>query len=127
MERRYAALRIIATIYKVLGVLVGIGTVLAAIGFCALGAMGSAALSSFNGGQNAAGGVLGGFLGGVVALIVGTIYTLTLYALGDGISLLLALEENTRQTATLLQQSAGRSASLPAPTSANPNLPAKAG
>jgi hypothetical protein len=127
MERRYGVLRIIATIYKILGIFVGIGTVLGAVGFCALGMLGNAALSNFSSGQNSPGGVVGGFLGGVVVLIVGAVYTLTLYALGDGISLLLALEENTRLTATLLQQNAGRIVSEPPASSTNPTLPAKAG
>jgi hypothetical protein len=120
MERRYGVLRIIATLYKGLGVLVGIGTVLGAVGFCVLGAMGSAALGAFRNAQGTPGGLLGGLFGGVIVLIVGAIYTLTLYALGDGISLLLALEENTRLTAALLQQSARIGAS---PTPASPAIP----
>ena len=124
MEKRYGVLRIIATIYKVLGILVGIGTVLGALGICALGAMGGAALNGLGNGQFQGSGIIGGFLAGLVVLLAGAIYTLTLYALGDGISLLLALEENTRVTATLLQQNA-RAASPPlAQTPANPASPA---
>lgn len=104
MEKRYGVLRLIATLYKILGILVGIATLLGAIGFCALTAAGSQSFNNFGDGRPQAAGIVGGALGGLVVLLVGAIYTLTLYAVGDGLSLLLSLEENTRLTATLLQQ-----------------------
>ncbi len=52
--------------------------------------------------------LLGGAAGGVIAaglvLIYGAVMTLVLYGAGEGIYLLLALEENTRATALYLQQ-----------------------
>ena len=47
MEKRYKALRFIGSIYKVIGIIVGVITVLGAIGFCVLSAIGSSALPSF--------------------------------------------------------------------------------
>jgi hypothetical protein len=124
MEKRYGVLRIIATIYKVLGILIGIASVLGALGICGLSAIGGAAARSFEGGPNAAGGIVGGVLAGLVVILGGAIYSLTLYALGDGISLLLALEENTRLTAALLQQST-RGAAPAMPAQPNLSLPAQ--
>jgi hypothetical protein len=53
-------------------------------------------------------GLFGGALGGLIASVVGIIYggglALTLYAAGEGISLLIALEENTRATAMYLHR-----------------------
>jgi hypothetical protein len=106
MEKRYNALRVIATIYKVLGIVVAIVTVLAVIGFCAFSVLGGAAMGSL--GRDATSGLLSGVFGGFLFAIIGIIYgggiALTLFAAGEGISLLIALEENTRVTAMALQQ-----------------------
>lgn len=118
MQRRYGVLRLIGTIFKILGILVGLATLIGAIGFCALGAMGSSALNQLNQSQFQAPGLIGSVASGIAVLIVGAIYTLTLYAIGDGISLLLALEENTRLTATLLQQNVRAIAAPAAPSPA---------
>ncbi len=106
MSKRYGALRFIATIYKVLGILAAIIAVLAALAVCASGALGSAALGNLgrDGGALAASGVVGGFVAGIVVVLYGAFLSLTLYAFGEGIYLLLALEENTRLTATILQK-----------------------
>jgi len=116
METRYQALRIIGTVYKVLGIIVASVTVLAIIGFCLLsllGGLGSTAMS--RGADEAALGIFSTLLGtifgtvclGVFLLIYGGGIALTLYAAGEGMYLLLALEENTRTTAMLLQGRSG--------------------
>ena len=114
MERRYMALRTIGTIYKVLGGIVGIITLLLVIGICVASVVGGAALDSFSRELARATGFAGlfsGVVGGLVVSIVGILYgggmAITLYALGEGVYLLLALEENTRATARLLEQQAG--------------------
>jgi hypothetical protein len=110
VEKRYGALRVIATIYKIIGVIVALITVLAALGICGISAMGGAAANQFGsqtGISGLAGGIVGGLLLAVVAIIYGGGITLTLYAMGEGISLLIALEENTRVTAQWLQQQVG--------------------
>jgi hypothetical protein len=76
------------------------------------GSLFDAALNSVSryGGSGSSGpaGTLGGILGGVIIggiiLLYGGIASITLYAFGEGIYLLIGLEENTRTTALLLQQ-----------------------
>jgi len=111
MEKRYAALRVIGTIYKVLGGIAGIVTILLAIGICASSVLGGAAMGNLGrefGGDPRVAGLLSGFLGGVIGTVLVIIYgggfAVTLYALGEGVYLLLALEENTRATVALLQR-----------------------
>ncbi len=112
METRYQVLRIIGTVYKVLGIIVASVTVLAIIGFCLFSLLGGG-LTSLGAADadEAFAGLLGGTLCGifstvifgVIMIIYGGGIALTLYAAGEGIYLLLALEENTRTTARLLQ------------------------
>ncbi len=72
--------------------------------------LGGAALDSLSrefGGRGAGGlfgGVLGGLLTSGLVILYGGGMAVTLYAFGEGVSLLLALEENTRLTAQLLRQ-----------------------
>jgi hypothetical protein len=110
MEKRYKALRFIGSVYKVIGIIVGVIAILGAIGFCALSAIGGSALSSLSSsyGGSGAGGLFSGLLGGVLAggiiLLYGGITALTMYALGEGVYLFIGLEENTRGTLELLQK-----------------------
>ncbi len=112
MEKRYMALRTIGTIYKVLGVLVGALTILAVLGICASSVLGGAVADQFGyelgrrgmGFGGLFGGVFGGLLVSFFAILYGGGMAVTLYALGEGVYLLLALEENTRKTVALLQQ-----------------------
>lgn len=115
MERRYPALRIIGTIYKILGGVAGLITIVVVLALCASSVVGGAALPALGrqvGRDMAFAGLLSGLLGGLLlsafALIYGGGIALTLYALGEGIYLLLALEENTRATVMLLQQQTGQ-------------------
>jgi len=112
MEKRYRALRTIGTIYKVLAAIVAGITLLSILGLCAtsiLGGVGQAAFSRGSG-FGVFGGLFGGVLGALIlsvfAIIYGGAISLTLYAFGEGIDLLLALEENTRLTAMALQHQA---------------------
>jgi hypothetical protein len=118
MEKRYAALRTIGTIYKVLGIAVASITVLMIIGICLfifLGGVGGALAAGGGRGDDVALGVFGSLLGsilvtlfsGIVMIIYGGSIALTLYAMGEGIYLMLALEENTRMTVAALQGRSG--------------------
>ena len=114
MKKHYQALRVIGTIYKVLGGIVGVITILLVLGICATSVLGGAAMDTlgreFGGDTGFAGlfgGLLGGLIGGVLAIIYGGGLAVTLYAAGEGVYLLLALEENTRATVMLLQQQTG--------------------
>jgi hypothetical protein len=102
MARRFTALRIIGTIYKMLGVIAGILTVLAFVAIIVAAVVGGGRLGR---------GFMPGPLYGVRTtaaaigvLIYGSIVALTLYAFGEGVYLLIALEENTRLTSELLQR-----------------------
>jgi hypothetical protein len=114
MEKRYAALRTIGTVYKVLGGIAGVVTVLLVIGACLTSILGGATadrLSRQLGTDVGLGGLFGGVLGGVLLSLFVVLYgggvALTLFAAGEGIYLLLALEENTRATAMALQRPPG--------------------
>ncbi|MGA2505470.1 MAG: hypothetical protein ABSG01_15420 [Anaerolineales bacterium] len=110
MEKRYKALRFIGSVYKVIGIIIGVLTVIGALGFCVISAFGGTALSSLSRsyGSSGAGGLFSGLLGGILVggmiLLYGGITAITTYALGEGVYLFIGLEENTRATAELLQK-----------------------
>ncbi len=101
MDRRFTALRVIGTVFKVLAWISLIFGLLGAIGMLILG-------FALSGEQGPLGLDLGGPLAGiamfVVALIIAAVSFLALYAVGESVYLLLDLEENTRRTAFILQQ-----------------------
>jgi hypothetical protein len=115
MKKQYKALRFIGAIYKVLGIIAGVITILIALGLCAASVMGGSTMNSMRGylGSNAGivgmfGGLLGGLLLSLIAILYGGVMALTLYGAGEGVYLFLALEEHTRTTAELLQQQINR-------------------
>lgn len=115
MKKKFIALRIVGTVYKILGILMALLAVLGAIGLCAGGALGgglASVLSSnldlgpfsgmLDGAMDVAAILLFGLaIGGIIYSLMGA---LTLYGLGELVYLFLALEENTRATADLLQR-----------------------
>lgn len=101
MSRQFTALRVVGTIFKVLGwlwltvgVLVAIGVLI--FGFALMDQFG---LPGLNIGGPVAG--VGGFM---AALLAGIINFLLFYAAGEAIYLFLCIEENTRRTAYFMQQ-----------------------
>jgi hypothetical protein len=109
MEKRYQALHILSTVYKVLGAIAAGITVLAILGVCAASVLSGTTLSRFGRefGLPMISGIFGGLLGIVFLLIYGGGIAITLYAMGEGINLLLDLEANTRETAALLRDRSG--------------------
>jgi hypothetical protein len=111
METKYRALRIISTVYKVLGAIVGIITALLALVTCATSALGGAALDSFSRELGRSSG-LGGLVSGAAAGVFGSLFivlwggfvAVALYSTGELYDLLIALERNTRATAALLKK-----------------------
>ncbi len=100
MDRKFTALRIIGTVYKIAGVLIALGTVLMVIAMIVGG-------SAFSGG-----GMMNGFgffgpawiIIGVISVVVGGgLAALSVYAIGEALDLLINLEENTRFTAVVLR------------------------
>jgi hypothetical protein len=117
MEKRFAALRTIGTVYKVLGGIVGALTLLLVLAICASSVLGGAIIGGLaqelggrGGFEGFFGGAFGGFLISLFVILYGGAIAISLYGFGEGIYLLLALEENTRLTVNLLQ---GREGPLP--------------
>jgi hypothetical protein len=101
MSRQFTALRVVGTIFKILGWLFLIVGVLAAIGALVFG---FALTDRFGIPGIDLGGPLAGIAGFVVALVVAIVYFLVLYAMGEAVYLFLCIEENTRRTAYFVQQ-----------------------
>ncbi len=105
MQKKFRILRIVATILKiiawivlVLGVLGGCGTLV--FGLMAGGASSRGGVGDFG----PLAGALGGAASGLVIIVIAFLYFVFIYAYGELINLLLALEENTRLTAERLQE-----------------------
>jgi hypothetical protein len=110
MDTKFRVLRIIGTLWKVLAWIVLVGGILFSLGLLLVGLLGSggALLRLF--GQDASAmpsamGIVSSLIGFVATLIATIIYFLILYAVGDLIYLLLAIEENTRRTVRLIRDS----------------------
>ena len=110
--KKYKALRTIATIFKILGILSLVLTILLSLASCLFyGAMGA----YFNNQSREFYGVTGGDSGVVVAagiilglfiLIYGGFSSLMIYGAGELIYVLLDIEQNTRETSELVRISA---------------------
>lgn len=110
MEKRYSALRTVASIMKGLAILVGIITGILVIIICLASVAGGAALDTFSrefGQSSGALGSLSGALMGIVAslvpIILGGSLALTLYAIGEAVNVQIDIEENTRSMAFILR------------------------
>ena len=74
MEKKFKALRFVATVYKVIGIIAGVLTVISAIGFCLTsilsGSLFDSALNSISqysgGGSSGPAGTFGGILAGII-------------------------------------------------------------
>jgi hypothetical protein len=103
MEKKFRVLRIVATIIKVLAWII---LVLGVLGGCLTlgGGLLAGGTGSRGGGEfGPLAGLLTGAFGGIFVIIFSVLEFLFLYAFGELIHLLLALEENTRLTAERLQ------------------------
>jgi hypothetical protein len=111
MEKRYRVLRFISGFYKILGIIVGVLAILSGLGICVTSVLGTSLLTTL--GQNlqnsgmplalGAGGVVAGIISALFAILAGAISALGLYAVGELISLLISMEENTRAAAAFMQ------------------------
>jgi len=107
MEKRFRVLRFVSGLYKALGVIVGVLTLLVALAICGIAVMGGAALEEVSAGSEltqVVGSTFGGVLLAGLTILYGGLIALGAYAFGEMISLFLSLEENTRQTAAVLQR-----------------------
>lgn len=104
VPKRFAVLRFVGTLLKVVAWIVLVLSVLGAIAAALAGTllpvdMLTGIVPQENLSLVSAGG---GILAGIFVLIMGLVYFLVFYALGESINLQLAVEENTRLTAALL-------------------------
>lgn len=102
MEKRFTALRVIGTVFKILAwISLGLGLV-TAVGMLILGFT----LSGQEGwlGLNLGSSPLAGVAMFVVFIIIAVFGFLSLYAIGESVYLFLSIEENTRRAAFLVQQ-----------------------
>jgi uncharacterized membrane protein YdcZ (DUF606 family) len=111
MSKRFAVLRILSTIYKILGIILAIITILSSVGICLTGLISGAAVDQIINQMNrnssvlgVFGGALGGILISVGIILYGGLGAVATYALGELIELLLSIEENTRASSLLLQK-----------------------
>ena len=110
--KKYSALRTIATILKVLGIIYGVLTILSALGSCLIAIIGGDIFNNltYNYGYGyGLGGasVVAGIVIGLAILIGGGLTALLLYGSGESIYLLIDLEQNTRETADVLRIASG--------------------
>ena len=106
MAKKFKALRIVAIVWKVLAWIVLVLSVLGGCGSLAIALMagGSATRStSAVPGLGMMGGVVGGVIMAFIAILIGVLYFISLYAVAEMIDVVLALEENTRLTAEQLK------------------------
>ena len=103
MGKRYRALRLVGTLYKILGVILLILTLISATGICLTGILGGTALQnmgsqfrSFSSNLGTVESAIISIVVGLISLVGGALGGLTLYATGEGIYLLISIEENTR-------------------------------
>jgi predicted lipid-binding transport protein (Tim44 family) len=130
MEPRFHALRTIGSIFRVLGYIALVLTILAALAFCGFSVIGATAVESSiaqqlgvsSRGAGFLGGVFGGLLGGVLVLIYGGIISMWIIAAGELIYLLIGVEENTRKTTYLIESQMAKLAAA-SPSTMTPSEP----
>ena len=107
MQKKYGILRFVGGFYKVVGIILGVITLFSSLGICLSSILGGSMLSQAaqnSGLPLAAGGIglIGGIIGALISLIFGALGALGMYAVGELISLLISVEENTRYSASQL-------------------------
>lgn len=102
MEKRFRALRVVATVFKILAWIDLVVTIFGALGVIVTGVLSSAK----SGGSlsqtpflSALAGPVAGILSGLLIVVFGLIQFLMLYAMGEAVYVILSIEENTRLTA----------------------------
>ncbi|MBN1248257.1 MAG: hypothetical protein JXC32_11405 [Anaerolineae bacterium] len=122
MDKKFKILRFIGTVYKILGIVSATLTVLGGLGICLTSVLGGALFERFQSGLGPMGpraltnGPVAGVIAALIVLLYGAITALVFYGIGEGVFLLLALEENTRATAAYLRKiSRPRETAEPAP------------
>lgn len=109
MERKYTLLRVLGNISKILGIITAVITVMGAIGSCAAAFMGSEVVGPFldayglGFGQPRIVQMVFGIVTSIMALLYGGAIAIALYAVGQGVQLLVDVEKNTRTIISMMQ------------------------
>ena len=101
MKKRFGVLQLIATVLKVLGIVVAALGVLGGLGTLIMSIAGGDMWSSL--GYDANSGFFVGLIGSFGILIGGILYAMILYGYGELLLLLLSMEDNTFRTVKLLE------------------------
>lgn len=101
MKKRFGVLKILATIMKVLAIVVAAFAVLGGIGTLIMSFAGSSLWSQF--GYDANSGFFVGLLGSFSVVVFGLFYAVIMYGYGELLMLLLSMEDNTFKTVKLLE------------------------
>ncbi len=118
---RYRVLRIVATVYRVLGWIVIVVGLLSSCAFAAFAitAPGSGWFRGFMGygyvpgARMTAGGIIGAIVTLIMGLIMTVLYGITLLAFAEGMQVFLDIEENTREIARRIRELPGGAAPSP--------------
>jgi hypothetical protein len=101
MKKRFGVLRILASVLKVLGIVVAAFAVLGGLGALIISIAGGNLWSSF--GVDANSGFLVGLAGSFGIVVLGVLYAVILYGFGELLILFLSMEDNTFKTVKLLE------------------------
>jgi len=114
---KYRALRIVATVYRVIGWII---IVIGALGTCASSVAAVAGASYMGQRFGYRGGAGLGVIQAIIIIVIGLLYTgligVTLLAIAEGIQVFLDIEENTREIARRIRE-------LPGVTAPSPGTP----
>jgi len=117
MQRRFTVLRLIGTIWKIVAWLVLVVGLLSSLALLLTSLLGGGLLNQVLGQLGEQGrafawapwvfSAAGGIVGAILSLFITVTYFLAMYAVGDLIYLLLAIEQNTRETMVVVRGQAG--------------------
>ena len=99
VEKKYKALRLIATLYKILAFVAGAACLLFGL-FIFVTGLAAGSKTTAIGGEPTA--IFGGAVGGLLLLLYGAFLFIFLYGLGEWMTVFMDIEENTRKTNEML-------------------------
>jgi hypothetical protein len=107
MVKKYKALRLVGSVYKIVGYIVLVFSVLSALAVCLSGIFGGPVMNLFTqqlgttlGSDAQTGMAVVGVVMGIFSLIYGGVVGISLIAAGELVSLLIDMEANTRAAAS---------------------------
>ena len=102
MKKRFGVLHVLATILKVLGIVAAALAVLGGLISLVMSFAGGDMWAAF--GFDANSGFFAGLLFAFMVIVIGALYAVMLYGYGELIMLFLSMEENTFNTAKMLEE-----------------------